>query len=501
VSGLASLLVPALRWDPARGFAWLHDAIDDALELGVGGFLIRGGPRDTVAALAAELHARSAVPLLLAADVERGAAQQFDGCIGLPPLGALGHAFSPSAASDPPHASRLSREDIRRAARLTARELRQLGLNWALAPVCDLDLDPGSPIVGTRAAGAEPARFVALLEEWIDACQAEGVLACAKHFPGHGRAAEDSHRALPVVRARAGALSHEDLAPFRAAIDAGVASVMTAHVAYPSLDPLGVPATLSSPILHDLLRREMEFDGLVASDALEMDGVLAAGPEPDVAARAIAAGCDVLLAPMDAAGVARALERALQRGTLGAERVRDAIERRDRWALWGRPSPAPETTLDDVMWARRLADRTVHLARGALPRARGAVEIVEVDDDVGGTWAVPDRAHFASALRALDLDAPVVGEPSADTSVPVLIAAYADVVAWKGTAGFGDASRARIERAIAAADARQRETLVVLFSHPRYAAQLPFASNVLCAWGGEAAMQMAAARVIVRGAA
>lgn len=485
MTDLASLLIPALRWDPTHGFAYLNDTIDDALELGVGGFLISGGPRDAVSALTKELHARSRISLLLAADVERGAGQQFDGCIGLPPLGALG------ALNDP--------DGARRSARITARELKQLGLNWALAPVSDLDLDPGSPIVGTRAAGSDPARIGALIEEWIDACQAEGVLACAKHFPGHGRAAEDSHRALPVVRARAGQLTHEDLLPFRAAVDAGVASVMTAHVAYPSLDPTGAPATLSAPILVGLLRKEMEFDGLIASDALEMDGLLAAGPEHDVAVRAVAAGCDVLLAPMDIPGVARALDRATQNGALAAERARDALERRDRWALWGRSAPGRQTTIDDVMSARQLADRTVSVVRGTLPRLGEAAEIVEVDDDAGGAWAVPSRAHFAEALRALDLDAPVVSEPTSNTRVPVLIAAYSDVVAWKGTAGFSDASRARIERAIAAADAKHRETLVVLFSHPRSASQFPNARNILCAWGGEPPMQMAAARVIVRG--
>ena len=485
---LAALLVPTLRWEPSHGFTHLSDTIDDALDLGVGGFLIRGGPREAVAALAADLHARSTLPLLLAADVERGAGQQFAGCISLPPFLALCSA----------HGAQASGLDSTRASKITARELKHLGLNWALAPVCDLDLEPGSAIVGTRAAGSDPALIGTRLEEWIDACQAEGVLACAKHFPGHGRAAEDSHRTLPVVRARAGQLSHDDLAPFRSAIDAGVGSVMTAHVAYPALDPSGAPATLSAPILRDLLRNELQFDGLIASDALEMDGLLAAGPEQEVAVRAIAAGCDVLLSPMDIAGTARALDRALHDGTLNAERARDALARRDRWALWARPSPGRAMTIEDVMWARQVADRSITLLRGTLPRLGEAVEIVEVDDDALGPWAVPSRAKFAETLRDLDVDAPVVTAPTSNTRVPVLIAAYADVVAWKGTAGFSAESIARIERAIEAAAARNRETLVVLFSHPRNANPLAGALNVLCAWGGEGAMQEAAARRIVR---
>jgi beta-glucosidase-like glycosyl hydrolase len=481
---LASLLVPALRWDSERGFAHLRNAIDEALAAGVGGFLIFGGPRPAVAELATELHARSGIPLLLAADAERGAGQQFDGCVALPPLGALGF-LADSAV-------------MRRAGQVTARDLRRTGLNWALAPVCDLDFAPGNTIIGTRAAGDDPQRVGALVAEWIDGCQSEGVMACAKHFPGHGRADADSHETLPTVTVTAAWLGNEDLAPFRSALDAGVASVMTAHVAYPALDPSGAPATLSAPILTSLLRGAMDFDGLVVSDALEMRGVLVEGTEPEIAIRAIAAGCDMLLMPADVPGLARALDRAAQRGELPAERVRDAIERRDRWALWARSGAGREPSLDDEMWSRQVADAAVHVVRGAIPRVGSAVEIVHVDDDARGPWPVPSRAHFTGALRALEIEANVIEVRSAGTRVPVLIAAFADAVAGKNHPGFSQASRDRIERAAAIAQEQARESLVVLFSHPRHASQFASAPNVLCAWGGERPMQDAAARVIAR---
>jgi beta-glucosidase-like glycosyl hydrolase len=482
---VASLLVPALRWDAAHGFGYLRDFIDEALELGVGGFLIFGGTQDSVRSLTAELHERSRVPLLLASDVERGAGQQFEGCIGLPPFAALGETRDSDV--------------LRRAARITARELKQLGLNWALAPVCDLDVAPFSPIVSTRALGNNATEMGEFLMEWVDACQAEGVLACAKHFPGHGRADGDSHVTLPVVRAAAEQLWHDDLLPFRYVIDAGIASMMTAHVSYPALDRSGVAATLSRPLLTELLRTEMGFDGLIVSDALEMDGVLAGGAEADVAVRAIDAGCDVLLAPMDISGTARALERAIAQGTLGGERVRDAIDRRDRWAGWARPTVGRDVTLDDAMWARQLADRSVFVVRGTAPVIGDAVEIIQIDDDEGGPWRVPSREHFVSALRAFDVAAPVIEEPSAHTKVPVIIAVYADVVAWKGRAGISDPSLARIDRAIGLAAQQKRYACVLLFSHPRHAALISDVRNVLCAWGGEPPMQSAAARVLARG--
>jgi hypothetical protein len=243
----------------------------------------------------------------------------------------------------------------------------------------------------------------------------------------------------------------------------------------------------------------MEFDGLIVSDALEMRGVLAMGSETEIAVRAIAAGCDVLLAPVDAPGLARALDRAALRGEVTEARVRDALERRDRWALWARPAAGREPSLEDEIWSRQVADASVHVVRGVLPRIGSAIELVQVDDDAGGPWPVPGRAHFAEALRALEIEVNVIEVGSAGTRVPVLIAAFADVVAGKSGPGFSSASRARIERAAAIAFDQKRASLVVLFSHPRHAAQLPDAPNVLCAWGGERPMQAAAARVIARG--
>ena len=486
MSDAASLIVPALRWDPVNGFAHLSAFIADALDLGVGGFLVFGGTAEAVATLTTDLHARSRLPLLIAADAERGAGQQFGGCIGLPPLGALAALLDPGA--------------LRRAARITARELKALGVNWALAPVCDLDVAPRNAIVGTRAAAGDPEQMGALLAEWIDACQAEGVLACAKHFPGHGSADGDSHRGLPVTTKRAEWLWRDELAPFRHAVDAGVASVMTAHVAYPAYDATGVPATLSRPLLTELLRGELGFEGLVVSDALEMAGVLAAGGEAAVAARAVTAGCDLLLAVSDPAAVIAALDRAVANGVIPATRIREAVDRRSQRALWARPAAERRpVTIDDAMWARQLADQTICMVRGKSPRFSAAVEIVLVDDDAGGRWVASDRSAFAATFASLDIDAPVVAEPTPHTRVPVLIAAFADVVDGKGRLGFGGASQAAVSRAISVAQAQRRDACVVLFSHPSNATDVSDAANVVCAWGGEQPMQEAAARVLARG--
>src|ERR687883_518704 len=143
-SPVAELLLPAIRWDPVRGFDAERLLVERALALGVGGFILFGGPQEQVRLLTKELRQRSRVPLLIGADLERGTGQQFDGATGLPPLAAIASLNEP--------------ETVYRAARLTAREARTLGVNWDYAPVCDLAIEPDNPIVGTRAFGGDPAK-------------------------------------------------------------------------------------------------------------------------------------------------------------------------------------------------------------------------------------------------------------------------------------------------------------------------------------------------------
>src|SRR3954462_5014515 len=295
MSEIAELFYPAIRWDATHGFEEQRPAIDEALKLGVGGFIIFGGPSEQVAALTEDLHSKSRVALLIGADLERGAGQQFAGQTALPPLAAI--------------ASLEDVQAIRRAAAVTALEARSMGINWIYAPDCDLDIEPDNPIVGTRSFGGDPDRVGEYAAAWIDACQAEGVLACAKHFPGHGRTTVDSHKELPRVDEPSDTLRETDLVPFRRAIERGVASVMSAHVAFPALDPSGAPATLSRPILTQLLRKEMDFTGLLVTDALIMEGVLGGG-EAEAVIGALRAGCDCLLYPTDVVASERAIRKA-----------------------------------------------------------------------------------------------------------------------------------------------------------------------------------------------
>lgn len=179
-------------------------------------------------------------------------------------------------------------------ARAMARELRAMGFHLDFAPVADVDGDPAHPVIGDRSFGGDPDEVSRHVATFVEALQAEHVIACAKHFPGHTDVATDSHRTLPVVEREEPDLRHVDLPPFRAAVASGVGAVMTSHVVYPAWDE-DLPATLSSRIVPRLLRKELGYDGVVFSDDLQMKA-LAGWGHTELVEKTAAATIDVLLA-------------------------------------------------------------------------------------------------------------------------------------------------------------------------------------------------------------
>jgi beta-glucosidase len=478
---MAELLVPRLTWDDATGFGPMQDRITQALALGVGGFLLSSGEQEAVRTLVRDLRRRSKVPLLIGADGERGAGQVFIGATGLPPMAALGALDDDDA--------------IRRAARLTAREARTIGVNWMLAPVCDLDLLENNPILGTRSLGRDPARVGQLAAEWIDACQAEGVLACAKHFPGHGRTAVDSHLARPVVTTDEASLRAVDLVPFRMAVDAGVASVMAAHVAFPAFDPSGDPATLSAPMLRDLLREEFAFDGLIVTDAFSMAGGRGELTEPLAAVKAFTAGADLLLAPELLDETSAALEAALADGTIDRTAVDQALRRRRKWAQWATPpSDFLRPAAADIAWGGMLADRVLQVTRGSITTVRAPLEIVVVDDEASEGGTAASREPLFAALRLAGVPSREVPRPIPGARGSVIIALFGETRAKKGRTGYAATTLAAVQTALDAAQSAQRDAIVVQFAHPRLVTLIPGTAPVLSAWGGDGAMQGAVAR-------
>ena len=460
------LILPALRAGPSGSFAHEAAAIADALELGVGGFIIFGGNAESVRRLTTDLTRRAERPLLLASDLERGAGQQVEGLTEFPPPLALAALGDPSVA--------------RWAGAVTAQEARAVGINWVFAPVADLDVLPENPIVQTRAFGQDPGRVATLVRSWIEGCQGAGALACAKHYPGHGRTAVDSHVTLPSVEAAREILTQNDLVPFAVAVEAGVAAMMTAHVAFPALDPSGAPATLSEPIL-GRLRQTLRFDGLVVTDALIMDGALTGRRESDAAVQAVQAGVDLLLYPKDPRRIRDALVGAVEGGSLPRPRLDEALRRYDR-ALAVAVRPTPPVRRGPFDSADALGDGLIRqgMVRGEAPVLAPPLDLIVVDDDIGGPYP-PGPSDWVA--RALGPD--MVGRYTGGSRV-VLV--FAEPRAWKGRAGFGEASREALASYAGDAD------LIVLFGHPRLLAEIPSEASVLLAWHRQRLMQEAVAR-------
>lgn len=499
MSELARLVVPALRWDAAHGFGYLEGLIDDALELGAGGFLVEGGPRDEVAALVARLHRDAAHPLLVAARAERGAGETIAGLTPLPPFAAVGAvAVVRQEGSDLPG---LDVEAVRRAARITARELKGAGVNWALAPACGV-------ATHLRAASDDPAVVAAIVAEWVDACQAEAVLGCAVDAPGIAGATAaarvrgvsggaESGRPHGVGRGAPGA----PRGPLAAAVDAGVASVMFGA----SPNDAHVPQAVA------VLRDALEFDGLVVTGAFDRDPGLDAAGEPPAAVRAIASGCDVALAPLGFAGVVEALEKAANARALAEARLRASLGRLDRWSGWARPSAAREPSMDDVLWTRQLADRAAYYVRGGKPRVGASIEVIAsgpaapptpratgglVGPDPG--TAAPDVSAFAAVFASVHVAVIESAEPARGERGPLAIV----LVPAAGAIGEVHPDEAARVHALARSGvAAGRDVVVVACCHPRGAAavagRLAPQAAVLCAWDASRPMLEAAARAIV----
>ncbi|WP_435969955.1 glycoside hydrolase family 3 protein [Streptomyces sp. Qhu_M48] len=220
-----------------------------------------------------------------------------------------------------------SHADARRAAQIAGAELAAVGIRQNYAPVADVNVNPANPVIGVRSFGADPAAVAGLVAAQVKGYQRAGVAATAKHFPGHGDTAVDSHHGLPTITHTRAEWSALDAPPFRSAIAAGIDSVMTAHIVVPALDPTEDPATLSRPILTGILREELGYDGVVVTDALGMEGVRTKYGDERVPVLALKAGVDQLLNPPKLDVAWNAVLTAVRTGELTEDRLDESILR------------------------------------------------------------------------------------------------------------------------------------------------------------------------------
>jgi beta-glucosidase len=286
-------------------------------ELGVGGVIVLGGSAPELALRIQQLQEWASIPLLTCADVEEGVGQRFPGATWFPPPMALAAVFR----QDPALAEHLAEH----MGAITAQEARAIGLNWLLTPTVDVNNNPHNPVINLRAFGETPEEVSRLTAAYIRGAQQHRVLTVAKHFPGHGDTATDSHLELPTLPHDLDRLQQVELRPFQTAIATHIDAVMTAHLHIPSLDP-DLPATLSRPILTGLLRQTLGFEGLIVTDALVM-GALAPYAHTNLAVQAVQAGADIILMPPDPAEAIAAVCAAVEAGEISEAQIRASVER------------------------------------------------------------------------------------------------------------------------------------------------------------------------------
>jgi beta-glucosidase len=380
--------------------------LQQLLEQGMGGVILLGGSAAEVALRCGQLQrwARepdsAPRPLLLCADVEEGVGQRFEGASWLVPPLALG---------------RLHRRDPARALALAERyghccgsDARRLGLNWLLAPVCDVNNNPANPVINVRAFAEEPGAAGTLAAAFIAGARSAGVLTCAKHFPGHGDTSSDSHLELPLLPHSRERLAAVELPPFAAAIAAGVSSVMTAHLLLPALDPER-PATLSAAVLNGLLRQELGFGGLIVTDALVMEAIAGRYGAGEAAVLALEAGADLVLMPADATAALEAIAVAVISGRLSRARLERSARRRQE-ALAGLPAgasaPASGPAHDPLAaaepnWAliQELLTASLEHRGGTLPTspppAPGGLNLIRLDNPLAAPFLPADAPALA----------------------------------------------------------------------------------------------------------
>ena len=423
-----------------------------------------------------ELQDRAAIPLLIAVDQEGGRVNRFG-----PPFTQFpGNMALGACGEDAPSLAEQQ-------ALAQARELRSVGVNWNLAPVLDVNNNPANPVIGIRSYGADPDLVGRLGTAAIAGYRDGGVLACAKHFPGHGNTAVDSHLGLPVVDASRSGLDAVELVPFRRAIEAGVPSIMTTHIVFPALDYCQ-PATVSASILTDLLRNELGYDGVIITDCLEMAAIAETIGTPHGAVAALMAGADMALVShtLDTQReTVRAIRQAVYGGILDEARIRQAAARvlcmKAAWLNTFFDVPSGVDWAMHQALETRIARASVTALRGgsALPLRSGACVTVVAAD--AGCKAVSDylrQAGVQATWRLLDAES--AGDHVTDTLAQLLNSDAAVALVGSEPAASAEAASRFVHRAI---ELMGERLIVAAVRSPYDLGAYPDAPVALCTYG------------------
>jgi beta-N-acetylhexosaminidase len=536
----AQLVWPQLFGDftPVTSAGWARLAQNISREH-VGGFIMSiGSPIETASKINA-MQKLSAVPLVFGADYETGAGFRTRGGYFLPNNIYLGGAtiFPPQMGLGATRDTALAYQQ----GRVTAREGRALGVHIAFAPVLDVNNNPANPVIGVRSFGEDPRLVGDMGAALVRGLQDNGMLATGKHFPGHGDTDENSHLTITTVHASRPRIDSVELVPFRRAIAAGLGAMMTFHGVIPSLDTTPVPATLSPVVMTGLLRRELGFKGLVVTDAMDMNGVLARvrATQPsqvvtgnygainsiglaEACKLAIMAGADILLMPSDVPAAIDAVVDGVREGRFTQARVdssvRRVLELKQRFGLdRGRLVDIDSVRIlvadtSNLAVAQLAAQRSITLAKDSLRlvpvlgSGTGSTVPRVLSVTIANRADLPAGATFNAELRRLvptvrtELINPDDPSPNFDRLLSLADSADVAIVSSYLSTGTTTASPnapeplAQFVRGLAL---RKSRTIVVSFGNPYFLQQVPSVSTYVVAWGGFPVSQTAAARALL----
>ena len=492
----------------------------------LGGIILFGAPIYETVHLVNRMQENAKIPLLIAIDAETGIGMRYQDAINFP------WNMAVAATGNPDYARRIGV--------ITGREAKAMGLMHVYAPVLDVNNNAANPVINVRSFGEDPQEVAKFGVAFIDGLQSQRVIATAKHFPGHGDTNVDSHRGLPIIEHTLAELEKTELVPFRAAINAGVASVMIAHIALPQIDPevikplknmiqgdsevgaeiisqnATIPATLSHKIQTDLLRKQMGFKGLIVTDAMSMSGLTIYFSQEEAGVRAFLAGADLLEKPADVDTMLRGLRDAVKSGRISQERLDESVRRILAWKYelgLFKNKITPIDQIDKIVSNQETAALTQEVANKAITLVRNDANQVPLDKTkhvaILGISNTFDEEIMGPLMRQLRqngvrFSAALLQENSTDEQIAkaremvknadvVIAAMYGRVRSGaRNSVGLPDSGVTILRDLLA----NNKDVIGVSFGNPYILGSFPQLKTYMVAYGDMASLQRASANAL-----
>lgn len=498
----------------------------DVVQNKVGGIIVfAGGVYETVH-FVNRMQEQAKIPLLISADFESGVGMRFDETVNFPWNMAVAATGNPEFA--------------RRKGEIVGREAKALGVYQVFAPVVDVNNNADNPVINVRSYGENPQDVARFGVAFTQGLQSNRVIATAKHFPGHGDTAIDSHRGLPIIDVNRQRLDSVELIPFKAVIDAGIASVMIAHIAMPQIDPTEIkplkqtinietdaafssekatmPSTLSPLINTNILHKELGFKGLTVTDAMSMSGLTQYFNQDEAAVRAVLAGSDILEKPIDADSALKGLREGVNSGRISMERLNESVRKQLAWKYelgLFKNKITPIDAIDKIVSNQEMRSLNDEIAKnaitlvkkqdGVLPLQKGKKAVVLTLTNGEDRGFVGN--NFVSTLRGLGLEAErvVFDERSTTEEMNAALAKIkkADVIivglfarvrsGAKNSIGLPEKGVTVLQEAFKS----NKPVVSVSFGNPYFLKSLPEMKTYIAAYGDMQSLQKAAANSIM----